>query len=125
MDKEKNITFRYTHKFEESFVSKKEGLKHNIDKDKLELLIKKTNRAESQTQFLFNLLDGDFDKLIEVEEKIKNNFLFYCPSTQEEINKILKMDYGNHHFKFGDINHEIFLKNKSADDALIKQIKTI
>jgi len=122
---ENNIVFRYVHKFENASTLKKEVLKHKLDSDRLIALIAKSNRAEAQTQFLFNLLDGDFNKLCELEEKIKNNFLFFCPDSKEEVNKILKMGYGSHYFKFGDIEHELFLQRKASDEALIKKIKTI
>ena len=51
-----------------------------------------TNRSKAQTNFLFDLCDGDFQKLVRLEEKIKNNFLGYCPGDKEEVEKILAMD---------------------------------
>lgn len=53
------------------------------------------NRSRNQIKFLFDLLDGNLFKLIELEEKIKNNHIAYCPSTIEECEKILAMKTGN------------------------------
>lgn len=55
-----------------------------------------TNRSINQTKFLLELLDGDFMKLIELEEKIKNNFISYCPGDKESVQRILDMDYGKY-----------------------------
>lgn len=55
----------------------------------IEELIEKTNRSKSQTLFLLQLLDNDFDKLVLLESKIKEQYIAYCPSTKEEIEKIL------------------------------------
>ena len=73
---------------------------YNLDKDFVDRFTNATNRSISQTEFLFNLVDGDLLKLIELEEKIKNNFIFYCPGDKREVNKILKMGYENYRFKF-------------------------
>ncbi len=51
-----------------------------------------TNRSKAQTNFLFDLCDGDFQKLVMLEEKIKNNFLSYCPGDKEEVEKILAIE---------------------------------
>jgi len=58
-----------------------------------------TNRSKHQTLFLLDLLDNDFLKLMELEEKLKNNFLFYCPSTRKECEKVLSMGNGSQWFK--------------------------
>lgn len=47
-----------------------------------------TNRSNNQTFMLLELLEFDYEKLILLEEKIKNNFINYCPSNKEEIEKI-------------------------------------
>jgi hypothetical protein len=52
------------------------------------------NRSEAQSLFLLELLDGDFVKLLELEEKIKNNFIGYCPADRETCDSILSMDNG-------------------------------
>jgi len=51
-----------------------------------------TNRSKAQTNFLFDLCDGDFQKLVRLEEKIKNNFISYCPGDVENVEEILAMN---------------------------------
>jgi hypothetical protein len=63
-----------------------------MDKDLLDKFTDATNRSKGQTNFLFDLCDGNFQKLVLLEEKIRNNFLSYCPSDKEEIEKILTMN---------------------------------
>lgn len=63
-----------------------------LDDEKLKWLVSKTNRSVNQTQFLFNLVDGDFSKLKRLEEKIKNTFYGGCPSTKDEVDGIMAMD---------------------------------
>ena len=58
-----------------------------------------TNRSIGQTQFLLELLNGDIFKLMELEEKLKNNFLFYCPGDEEECETVLSMDNDSEWFK--------------------------
>lgn len=53
-------------------------------------LMKFSNRSKNQTNFLFELLNEDFDLLVKLERKIKEKMIFYCPSTLEEVNLILK-----------------------------------
>lgn len=68
------------------------------DKRLLDLSVK-TNRSKGQTQFLFELCDMDFDKLVVLEETLKNNFVFYCPGNKKSVEKVLKMNrYGKSGF---------------------------
>jgi len=62
---------------------------------KLDKLSNVTNRSYNQTSFLFELLDKDFDKLVSLEQKIKNNFVMYCPGDKEECEKVLAMGDGS------------------------------
>lgn len=50
-----------------------------------------TNRGSAQTQMLFDLCDQNFDKLLELEAKIKKNRLSYCPGDKDSVVKILQM----------------------------------
>jgi len=76
------------------------GILETIDMDKnlhtnselLDLFTDLTNRKPFQELFLFDLLDGDFDKLVELEEKLHRNYLSYCPGDKEECEKVLAMD---------------------------------
>jgi hypothetical protein len=63
-----------------------------MNPDLLDKFTSATNRSKGQTNFLFDLCDGNFQKLIKLEEKIKNNFLSYCPEDKEEVEKILAME---------------------------------
>lgn len=51
----------------------------------------KTNRHFSQTQTLFELVDGDFDRLLQLESRIKRHFLSYSPGDKEEVERILSL----------------------------------
>ena len=65
--------------------------KYHLDDVRMDAIVKITNRSTGQTQFLFNLVGGDFNKLLEIEEKIKNNHLGYCPGTEEDAGWILRL----------------------------------
>lgn len=58
-----------------------------------------TNRSKGQTLFLLKLLDNDVFKLMELEEKLKNNFVHYCPGDRESCDEVLAMDNGSEWFK--------------------------
>lgn len=61
----------------------------------LDRLTKITNRSKGQTQFLFELCDCDFDKLLELERKLKNNFVFWVPGDKESLDLVLRMGDGS------------------------------
>ena len=61
----------------------------------LEKLSDCTNRSYGQTLFLFELLDRDLKKLVLLEQKLKNNFVNYCPGDKEECEKVLGMGDGS------------------------------
>ena len=61
-----------------------------LSRDKrIEILSKITNRSKSQTKYLFELCDNSFDKLIELEQKIMDNFVEHCPTRKVDIVRIL------------------------------------
>lgn len=62
-----------------------------MDKEKLDWLIAKTNRSLNQTKFLFELLGGDFDKLVLLETQIKNCHVAYCPADMECVEYVLNL----------------------------------
>ncbi len=68
-----------------------------IEKGLVNRLTNITNRSISQTQFLFELCDYNFVKLVQLEQKIKNNNISYCPGDKKEINTILKMGDGSNY----------------------------
>jgi len=66
-------------------------LKYELDKERLDWFTSKVNRSKNQEQFLFNLVDGDFEKLKQLEMQLYNCFVFYCPDNVEEVEKIMKL----------------------------------
>ena len=68
---------------------------HNQDtvllnkKQILKLLLKplqiKTGRADGQLMMLFELVNFDFNKLVDLEEKLHNRFTPYVPATKEQV----------------------------------------
>ena len=70
---------------------KTETYKHKIDKERLNWLTERTNRSNGQTQFLFQLVDGDFEKLKELEVKMRNCFYFGCPADKETVDEVMNM----------------------------------
>ena len=74
-------------------------IEYKLDKERLDYIVSKTNRSNNQTQFLYNLLDGDFQKLKELEIKIKNNFIHYCPGDMESVEMILGLENKSNYFE--------------------------
>ena len=64
---------------------------YKLDDYLLNWLTDRTNRSNAQTQFLFQLVDGDFNKLKDLEVKIKNCHVSYCPGDKDEVNNVLAM----------------------------------
>lgn len=58
----------------------------------IDILTSIVNRSLGQTKFLLDLLDNDYEKLITLERKLKNNFYSSCPGTKEEIDEILSIE---------------------------------
>jgi len=65
--------------------------KYELDKERLNWLTDRTNRSNGQTQFLFQLVDGDFEKLKQLEMKIKNCFYSACPADKETADEVMNM----------------------------------
>jgi len=62
-----------------------------INEELIEGFTNLCNRSKGQTNFLFDLCDGDLQKLAMLEERIKNNFIWYCPGDKEEVERIMKL----------------------------------
>ena len=60
-----------------------------LDLEKGKWFAAEFNRSKSQCLFLLNILRGDFEALWELEMRIKQHFIFYCPGDLEECKKIL------------------------------------
>jgi hypothetical protein len=63
-----------------------------LDNERLNELTKKTKRSNLQTQWLFQLVDGDFEKLQDLENKLEDGMYFYCPGDKEVVEKVLRGD---------------------------------
>ena len=61
--------------------------KYTLDKQILDELTSITNRSNNQTLFLFQLVDGDINKLKQLELNLKVAMIMYCPTDKEFINK--------------------------------------
>jgi len=64
---------------------------YKLDDERLKWLANKVNRTTGQLNFLFQLCDGDFEKLKALEVRMKNCFVTYCPGDVEEVEKIMEM----------------------------------
>lgn len=73
-------------------------VQYKLDDEKLNWITSEVNRSKQQTQMLYNLLRGNFEKLIQLEVKIKNCFINYCPSDLEEIEKIFSLESKSNHY---------------------------
>lgn len=65
---------------------------------KLKALSMSTNRTVNKLKQLLILCDNDFNKLLLLEQKIKDNYYFlmsytYCPETINQVNDILNTKY--------------------------------
>lgn len=65
--------------------------KYKLKKEYLDALSIVINRSNSQTLFMYQLVDGDMTKFLELIYKIKKHFICYCPGDVEEVNKILNL----------------------------------
>lgn len=79
----------------------------------IDRLTRVTNRSTNQTIFLLDLLDGNFLKLIELEEKIKNNNTI-IPGNKKEIDYVLSMGYGTYWWKINFFADSTLTKNRRS-----------
>lgn len=66
--------------------------KYYLDTERLNWLTDRTNRSNGQTQFLFQLVDGDFEKLKQLETHMKNCLYSGCPGDKEQVERVMKMN---------------------------------
>jgi hypothetical protein len=64
---------------------------NNDKRDWLNIVLGIFNRSLGQTKELLSYLEDDYEKLLELEYRIKNLFIFYCPGDKLECDKILSM----------------------------------
>lgn len=70
---------------------KSETYSFELDKERLDWLCAQTNRNKGQTQFLFQLVEGDFEKLKALEVQLKNSFVSFCPENTEEVKYVMAL----------------------------------
>ena len=63
-----------------------------LDKDRLKWLTDKTNRGLWQTQFLYELVDGDFEKLKQLEMQLSNCLVNWCPGDKEAVDYVMSLE---------------------------------
>lgn len=73
--------------------------KHHLDIDTINEVSSLFNRSKGQVQYLFELCEGDYSRYMELEIKIKNNFITYCPGTKDDVNHILSLPNKSNWFK--------------------------
>ena len=72
--------------------------KYKLENGLVDRLTNFTGRSIGQTQFLFELCKFDFNKLLELETKMKNHFI-WCPGDSKEVDRILSLNKGSKRFK--------------------------
>jgi len=77
-----------------------------------------TNRSMSQTTLLLELCDYNFSKLCEVEEKLGNSFYGACPSTKDEVEKVLLLENKTNYWDYDKMS-------KRNKDKLVNANKKI
>ena len=69
-----------------------------LDKETLNRLTDQTNRSNPQTQFLYELVGFDLEKLKQLEVQLKNCFVNYCPASLDEVNKVMNLKPKSNYF---------------------------
>lgn len=64
---------------------------YKLDQETLKYLVGRTNRAEHQTQFLYNVVGGNYVYLKQLEMKLKNALVSWCPENEEEVEYIMSL----------------------------------
>ena len=70
----------------------KKTYKHELNAEQLNELTSWTGRGVGQTQFLFQLVNGDFFKLELLEKQMKRYFVGSCPTSVNAVNEILFLE---------------------------------
>jgi len=71
-----------------------------LEKHLMDYLTDQTGRHPRQTQFLFELVDYDFEKLRALESQLKNCFVFSCPGDKEEVDRVMNLKPKMNKYKF-------------------------
>ena len=95
--------------------------KLKIEKGLLDRLTSLTNRSKAQTQELFELCDFNFEKLLTVERKIKNNFVFWCPGDKEAVDYVLGLKDETDYFKLDWLLCRPMCRPKPSKSLLVEK----
>lgn len=68
----------------------------DLMKERLKNLSWVTNRRMEQLVFLFELCDNNFDKLLALEAKLKQSFVYVCPATKEQLEYVMGVSEGSY-----------------------------
>lgn len=49
------------------------------------------NYSEGQVNFLYDLCDNDYWKLLALFHRLKHHYLFYCPASKDSVEKVLQL----------------------------------
>jgi len=74
---------------------------YELDSAQLNWLTDQTNRSNSQTMWLFQLVEGDWEALKAYEEKTKNTWSG-CAGTKSELERVMALEVSNPWFKLTD-----------------------
>lgn len=80
-------------------------LKYSLDAETITYLVYHTNNSHYQLNWMYNLVNGNIDKLKLLIYKIKNNFIYYVPSDVKEVNHILSLN-SKEWFKWTDLTDD-------------------
>jgi hypothetical protein len=69
------------------------------------------NRHPRQVDFLYELLDCDFNLLLRLELALKNNFVFKCPNSKEECLEIIGLGLGSNWFTLPTVQTSDYFYN--------------
>jgi hypothetical protein len=72
-----------------------ETYKYEINTVLLKSISDKVNIHQSQVLYLYQLVDGDIDKLKLLILQMKRNFINYCPGDKNEVYNILNLNNNN------------------------------
>ena len=64
---------------------------YRLSEEELIYINKRIMNAYGQIEWLYNLVNGCYDSLLDLISKMRNNFIAYLPDTKEEVDIILKM----------------------------------
>ena len=86
---------------------KLETYEYTIEKVELEKIAVKYNRSTHQLLFLFQIVEGDIERLEILLISMKKHSICYCPSTKADVHILIMLDL---YKKYGLNIHQLILK---------------